>query len=47
MTQVEGTVQGQQTLQVGVRQHIRVEWSRAAPAGAAPAGADQGKESGG
>ena len=27
MTQVEGAIAGQQTLQLGVRQHIRVEWS--------------------
>jgi hypothetical protein len=26
MTQVEGAIAGQQTLQLGVRQHIRVEW---------------------
>ena len=26
MTQVEGAIVGQQTLQLGVRQHIRVEW---------------------
>lgn len=29
MTQVEGAIAGQQTLELGVRQHIRVEWSRA------------------
>jgi hypothetical protein len=27
MTQVEGAIAGQQTLQLGVRQHIRVEWT--------------------
>lgn len=27
LTQVEGAIAGQQTLQLGVRQHIRVEWS--------------------
>jgi hypothetical protein len=27
MTQVEGAIAGQKTLQLGVRQHIRVEWS--------------------
>ena len=27
MTQVEGAIAGQQALQLGVRQHIRVEWT--------------------
>jgi hypothetical protein len=31
MTQDEGVVQGQQALQLGVRQHIRVEWTAEAP----------------
>jgi hypothetical protein len=33
MTQVEGAIAGQQTLQLGVRQHIRIEWAAEQPAG--------------
>jgi hypothetical protein len=33
MTQVEGAIAGQQTLQLGVRQHIRIEWTLDSPDG--------------
>jgi hypothetical protein len=33
MTQVEGAIAGQQTLQLGVRQHIRIEWAVEQPGG--------------